>query len=462
MLKEKLAASFRDPSGFIFRQDGVVYRQVNKVYEEDFNHLETSGLLDELTSARLLIPHQKVDLDQRKSDEAVAVLRPENISFISYPYEWSFSQLKDAALLTLDIQKRAMGRGMCLRDASAYNVQFHQGKPIFIDTLSFEKYKEGQPWLAYRQFCQHFLAPLVLMSVVDPQLVSMSRCFIDGIPLDIASKMTKSKTRFNLGLALHLHAHAKAQKKVVETSSNASSGRGITKPALLGLIGNLETTVQKLSWTPEGTVWGDYYDQTNYTESSFEEKKKLVASYIDQIVPTPKNIWDLGANNGTFSRIASGRNIETVAFDMDVSAVEQAYLAQKAKTDPLFLPLLQDLTNPSPGLGWAGRERESLDQRGPADAIMALALVHHLAIGNNVPLSEVASYFAKLGKWLIIEFVPKEDSQVKRLLQSREDIFHRYTQAGFEQDFSSFYDLVVKTPITGTARTLYLYKRIND
>ncbi|HYO67091.1 MAG TPA: hypothetical protein VEU33_13530, partial [Archangium sp.] len=215
------AASFRDPSGFVFRREGIVYRQVNDSYREDFALLQGSGLHAELVQAGQLIPHEEVDLGLAAAPGAHKVLRPRQLPFVSYPYEWSFSQLQDAALLTLDVQEKALARGLSLKDASAYNVQLVDGRPMLIDTLSFEKYEEGRPWVAYRQFCQHFLAPLALMSHTDVRLGQLLRLYIDGIPLDLASRLLPGRTRFSFALGMHVHAHARSQQKYADKAVEA-------------------------------------------------------------------------------------------------------------------------------------------------------------------------------------------------------------------------------------------------
>lgn len=453
----KLGASFRDPSGFLFHRDGALYRQVNQKYQPDYDHLMQSGLYQKLVNAGLLIAHQETAISPEQPEIAYRVLQPDLVSFISYPYEWSFGQLKDAALATLAIARQALDAGMLLKDASAYNIQFHLGKPVLIDTLSFEKYQEGRPWVAYRQFCQHFLAPLALMAFNDVRMNQLLRVYIDGVPLDLASKLLPGKTRWNFGLATHIHLHAGAQKKYADQAvDKAAAEKRVSKLSLLGLLDNLEGTVRGLKWAPQGTEWADYYDATNYTREAFELKKSLVSACIERV--NPAQVWDLGANNGEFSRLATTKGIHTVAFDIDPSAVEKNYEAVKVNSEKKMLPLVQDLTNPSPGIGWDNRERESLAERGPADLVLALALIHHLAISNNVPLDRLAATFAELGRWLVIEFVPKEDSQVQRLLATREDIFDQYDQGGFEAAFASSFDLVEKTPIVGSKRTLYLMK----
>jgi hypothetical protein len=457
----KIAASFRDPSGFLFRRDGVLYRQVNQKYQPDYDRLMQSGLYQELVKAGLLIPHEETTIPAEQPENAYRILRPEVVSFVSYPYEWSFGELQDAALTTLSIARQALEKGMLLKDASAYNIQFQQGKPVLIDTLSFEIYQEGRPWVAYRQFCQHFLAPLALMALTDVRLSQLLRVYIDGIPLDLASKLLPGKTRLNFGLASHIHLHATAQKRYADQPVNkAAVEKRISKLSLLGLLDNLEGTVRGLRWTPAGTEWADYYDATNYTREAFELKKSLVSAAIQRI--QPGQVWDLGANNGEFSRLAADQGIETVAFDIDPDAVEKNYQAVKNNGERKMLPLVMDFTNPSPGLGWDNHERDSLAQRGPVDMLLALALIHHLAISNNVPLDRLAETLASLGRWLLIEFVPKEDSQVQRLLATREDIFPHYTPQDFETAFSRSFEIVEKKPIEGSRRTLYLMTVKNE
>jgi len=347
---------------------------------------------------------------------------------------------------------------MSLKDASAYNIQFYQARPTMIDSLSFEIYQEGEPWVAYRQFCQHFLAPLALMTYRDIRLSQLLRVYIDGIPLDLASSLLPGRTRYKLGLATHLHLHARAQRRYADVSlAEARAGRKMSQQALFGLIESLQNTIRALVWKPAGTEWADYYQATNYTDAAFEHKKTLIGEWLSTI--QPKNVWDLGANTGVFSRQAAARGIFTLAFDIDPAAVEQNY--QQMKTEKLtnLLPLVLDLTNPSPAIGWQNRERESLLQRGPADVVLALALIHHLAIANNVPLTRVAQFLADLGDWLIVEWIPKTDSQVQKLLRSRVDIFPGYTREVFEQIFGQFYEIRKESAIRDSERSVYLMKR---
>jgi hypothetical protein len=449
----QLSASFRDPSGFLFSRDGVLYRQVNRKYEKEYARLMESGLYDKLVKAGLLVPHLEVD-QSPAAPEAYKIIQPERVPFISYPYEWSFGQLKDAALATLSIQRRALKVDMSLKDASAYNIQFVRGKPTLIDTLSFEAYKEGQPWVAYRQFCQHFLAPLALMAARDVRLNQLLRVYIDGVPLDLASEILPAKTRFSFGLLTHIHLHAGAQKRYSGAEVKSRSATTFGKQAMTGLIDSLDAAIRKLAWNPGGTEWGNYYDITNYSDAAFEHKKQLVREWSMRVKPSL--VWDLGANNGVFSRLAGEGGAYVVSSDIDPAAVEQNYKISKEEKEQNILPLLIDLANPSPSIGWANEERDSFGGRGPADMVLALALIHHLAISNNVPLPQVADFFAKVGKWLVIEFVPKSDSQVQKLFASREDIFPNYTRAGFEAAFGQRFKIAEAANVRESERVLYL------
>ena len=456
---ERLGASFRDPAGFLFRDGGRLLRQVNPEYAADYDLLTGSGLYETLAAGGMLVRHREV-APPVSAPGAYRVLEPELVPFVSYPYEWCFSQLRDAALLTLRIQEAALDHGMTLKDASAFNVQFVGGAPVLIDTLSFEAYREGEPWIAYRQFCQHFLAPLLLMARVDVRLAHLGRAYLDGIPLDLASRLLPRGSWLSPGAALHVHLHARSLARHADTALDAAPrGRGVSLTALRGMVDSLRSTIRGLSWKPEGTEWGDYVETRRYSAQSVDAKAGRVREYLAAVSPAPRMVWDLGANTGEFSRIAAETGARVVAFDVDAAAVERNYLAARAEGSGAVLPLLLDLTNPTPGLGWAGEERSAWLRRGPADVAMALALVHHLAIGNNVPLEGVARLLAEAAPVLVIEFVPKEDEQVQRLLRSRRDIFADYTREGFEAAFATRFRILRSDPIEGSGRRMYLMER---
>ncbi len=449
-----LPSSFRDPSGFVFEREGRLYRQVNSVYKDHYDRLLSSGLYKALTEQGLLVLHDEVDISPPDPQLAYKIIKPRLVSFISYPYEWCFTQLKEAALAVLKIQKTAFDFGMSLKDASAFNIQFEDGRPLLVDTLSFEKL-QLKPWVAYRQFCQHFLNPLLLIAYKDFDLNQLSRVFIDGIPMSLASRLLPLRTRLRPSLASHVHLHALSQK-YFSAKTVSPRERRVRPVSLAGLVASLESLVRRLNFRQKKTEWAHYYQETNYTAEGFEQKKKIVEEFLDVI--NPDAVWDLGANTGVFSRLASRRGIKTVAFDVDFIAVELNYRDCLNKNEKNILPLLMDLTNPSPAIGWNNRERKSLLERGPADAAMALALLHHLAISNNLPFLKIAEFLSRACRWLIIEFVPKTDSQVQRLLATREDIFGHYTQPEFEREFGRFFEIAKVVPIKDTERTLYLMK----
>ena len=453
-------ASFRDPSGFIFYRDNNLYRQINKYYKETFDQLVKSKFYELLIKKEFLISHEEVDCSLALTNEAYKVIKPDQIKCITYPYEWSFSQLKDAALLTLEIQNLALTHGFSLIDASAYNIQFHKGRPIFIDTLSFEPLQEGHPWTAYRQFCQHFLAPLALMAKTDIFLGQLLKINVEGIPINLASKLLPKTTWINLSLVLHIHMHAIAQSKFSGKKINKESTRkSFNKTSYLALADNLKTAINKLSWSPKGTEWQNYYiDNNNYTDDGRQNKENIVENLVRDIAP--KLTWDLGANTGKYSRIASKISDEVYAWDIDPGCVELNYREIKKNGESNILPLLLDLTNPSPSIGWANNERGNLQDRGPVDLILALGLVHHLAIANNLPFDRIAEYLSKLTTHLIIEYIDKNDSQITRLLNARKDIFTRYNQENFESCFSRYFQIVSKHPIEGTLRTIYCMQKI--
>lgn len=460
-------ASFRDNSGFVFRLNGELYRQINYSHKDEYEQYISSGLHDVLVSKGYLIRHKEVELRKHVSESAYKILKPERIPYISYPYEWSFSQFKNAALLTLEVQKLALEYGFCLKDASAYNVQFYRGKPIFIDTLSFKRYQSG-PWVGYRQFCQHFLAPLALKYWKDHRLGRMGELFIDGIPLDLASSLLPKKTWLNFNILTHIHLHAKLQshyglKGKTESAKVKSAHQNVSKKKMMSLIQSMQNFVRSLNWKHQKSEWSDYYSNTNYEEQAMRGKEELVRNALAGISCEIKTIADIGANTGHFSQIASEYCTSVFSFDMDESAVEQHYLRLLNTHQQGVLPLVLDLFNPPSSIGWSNTERSSFMSRANFDVVIALALIHHLAISNNVPLTRIVDFFhAITNTHLIIEFVSKEDSQVKHLLATREDVFTDYHEEGFEKSLHGLFNIVNKTPVPQSTRILYSLEKIHN
>ncbi|MFN8624222.1 MAG: SAM-dependent methyltransferase [Chloroflexota bacterium] len=451
--------SWRDPSGFVFRRDGAIHRQIAPSFQADWEAYLKSGLHERLVAAGAVLPFEDVPLEAAL-DPATAwrVIRPEQLDLISYPYEWSFGQLKDAALLTLDVQLKALDAGLTLRDASAYNIQFRGPKPVLIDSLSFERYVEGTPWVAYRQFCEHFLAPLALMSIRDVRLGRMLRSWVDGIPIDLAAGLLPGRTKARFGLLAHLHLHGRAQRKGTPSDGAAAKQVRVPKERQVALIGNLRKTVEGLRWSPGGTEWADYADNTSYSDTATAAKARLVESLLRDAGGDV--VWDLGANTGRYSAIAAGLGRRVVSWDIDPAAVERHHLALKQSGETRITPLVIDLADPSPAQGWALEERASLVGRSNADVLLGLALVHHLAIGRNVPLPMVAAFFGELADDAVIEWVPREDPMVQTLLAGRKDIFDGYHEDGFRAAFESTgWQVCAREPIEASPRVLYRFSR---
>jgi ribosomal protein L11 methylase PrmA len=458
MNKAVVSGSFRDPNGFVFLQGDRIYRQVGSLYQQHYAHLMDSGLYRCLSENGLLIRHEEVETVCAGSGDVYKVLKPEMVPFISYPYEWCFSQLKAAALATLEIQKKALEYGMILKDASAYNIQFKGGRPLLIDTLSFEKYRVGEPWVAYKQFCEHFLAPLLLMNYRDARLNRLFRLFINGIPLDLAGPLLPFISYFRLASLVHIHMHSRSQQHYADNPDEKRlAQKNVSLTSLLGLVDNLESSVRKLNRFSKKTEWHDYYEKDSYCPAALNHKIQIVIDFLEEV--RPGSVWDLGANTGLFSRLASDRGIPTVSFDIDPACVETSYLRTVSAAEKNILPLVLDLTNPSPGLGWENRERMSLAERGPADMVLALAVIHHLAISNNVPLNRIAGFLNNICNTLVIEFIPKSDPKVRKLLATREDVFPDYQQESFEKEFGRLFSIQAKVNISESQRTLYLMAR---
>jgi hypothetical protein len=455
----RLGSSFRDPSGFVYVADGTLLRQVNASYSAHYDRLMGSGLYNTLVEKGWLTPHEEID--RHASAEAYRTLKPDAVPYVSYPYEWCFSQLKDAALLTLDIQVLSLSFGMVLKDASAFNVQFIGARPVFIDTLSFEAYEEGAPWVAYRQFCQHFLGPLALMAHRDLRLGRLIAGFIDGVPLDLVARLLPWRTCASYGLLAHVHLHAWSQRRYREAgrSREAISPPRLSRMRLLALLDSLRASVRGCRLPERRTEWSDYYEATNYSPQSMSAKEALVRELVDEMAIPGEILHDIGANTGRFSRLVAGPHRYVVSHDFDELAVERNYLEERRLGRCDVLPLITDLAQPSPAIGWALDERASALERMSRGTVIALALVHHLAISNNVPLAQLASLFGRIANTLIIEFVPKEDSQVRRLLATREDIFPDYTLAGFEAAFSTPFVITRRDTVPGTVRTLFAMRR---
>jgi hypothetical protein len=442
-------ASYRDPAGHIFLRDGIVFRQVNPVYHAHYEMLMSSGLYDELTGTRWLIRHEEV-IVPGSDDRAWKVLKPEQIGFFSYPYEWSFSQLRDAALLTLDIQGAAMAKGMSLKDATPFNVTFHKGKPLFIDTLSFERYEPSEPWIAYHQFCTGFLAPLLLAAYRDPDLIRLLAVHPEGIPLPLCATLLPWSSKFKPLSALHVHLQGGMKKGDARKKATIFS-----KEKLEHIISHLHDGIKGLK-TEGASTWSNYYQETILSEAYLSEKEKLVAGMLEEM--HYDTVFDAGCNTGEFSLLLAAKGKKVIAADFDARCIDKLYSNALSRSVPLDA-LVIDLMNPSPAIGWDNAERPSFLSRVNVDITLALALVHHLCLGQNMPFDHIASSFSRLSEWLLVEFVPMTDEKSQQLIRHKRDIYGWYTEEAFLQSLHVRYDCIKSRPVGDTGRTLHLFRR---
>lgn len=449
-------ASFRDPSGHLFYDGDILRRSILPIYFKQYKQLTESGFFDTLSRKRLLIPHKETSVS-----ETEIIITPEVIPFITNPYEWSFEQYKQAALLTLRIQKYALTKGFILKDASAYNVTMFEGKPIFIDTLSFDFYEEGTPWRAYKQFITHFLGPLALAKYHGTDIFKMMQTHIDGIPVKLIASVLPGKSKLSSTLYTNIHLLAKMEGKHSEDYKAETKVAKLSLKAQNNILDSLYEYIKKLSLN-EATEWGDYYTKTNYDAQAFEAKKKLITSWVAPL--DAKRIIDVGGNDGTFAR-ALGSDAHLIVTDIDANAVDQNFAKAQQNKEQNMLAFVCDVLQPVPGVGFNNTERNSLIERLQSyapDVTMALALIHHITLSGNVPFEKTAAFFASFSTYLVIEFPKREDSWVTSLLvRKREfiDHFDFYNEANFEAGFKHYFELEKKETIQGTSRVLYLFKK---
>lgn len=444
-------ASYRDPAGYLFYRNGVLYRQVNEIFRKDFDAFTGSGFYDQLRQQGRIIAHEEVGENLTNDAEQYKTLKPEHIPFISFPYEWCFTMWKDAALTTLEVAQEALHYNLMLKDASAYNLQWHRGQMMFLDSLSFEQYREKEPWIAYRQFCEHFLAPLAVMHYTQQPLQPLFLAYPDGLPLAIAQKLLPFRSRFNLHHYLHLHLPVKMNGK-----EPVKNDIRFTRKKLENILRSLQSAVQSLHLQKRTGVWSDYYEEAAGRDDYLDQKKAIIDQWIG------KNNWqsavDLGANEGEFSLLAARRGLFTISADLDHFSINNLYRHIKKENIQNLHPVLLDLSHPSPATGVNNVERSSFLNRVKGNVVLALALIHHLAIGKNLRFEDAATLFRKTGDWLLIEFVPKDDEKVQQMLLQKKDIYDHYTEAEFERVFQQTYTIVDRQPVGRSGRTLYIMK----
>jgi hypothetical protein len=379
---------------------------------------------------------------------------------VSYPYEWSFSQLQDAALLTLSVHLAALNHGMVLKDATAFNVQFVDAKPVFIDTLSFDFYQEGAPWVAYGQFCRHFLAPLLIMKYVAVDLIRLQSLFLDGVPLEVASAMLPLRTHLNPQVKANIHMHAKSLRKHEQEFADSRQPK-LGLASQKNIVSSLKNFIREMRPQAQ-SEWGDYYSLANYDNDAFRFKERTVARWVKENGVT--KLWDIGGNDGHFSRLVQEFCEWILCTDIDPVAVDKNYRLCRERNETKIVPLVVDYMNPTPGLGFANGERGDLQSRVrqlAPDCILSLALIHHLCISNNCSFEMLADSFVSTAGQLIVEFVHPTDSWADKLLRAKRDarhLFDFYNKQNFESVFSRYYEIIEEAAVPGSERTLYLMK----
>lgn len=451
------SSSFRDPSGYIYIENDEVKRVINPIYFKQYNALTQSGFYKKLFKNGLLISHQEVSNSERE-----IIIKAEKIPFITYPYEWSFNMYKEAALLTLKLQKYSLEHGFSLKDASAFNVTFHKGNAIFIDTLSFDFYIENSPWRAYKQFITHFFGPLVLAHYHGAQQLKLLSNFIDGIPVKMISSMLPFKTKFNPLLYSNIHLLAKLEDKHNEDyKGEAKVVASLSKKGQLNIITSLYNYIKKLN-LKEASEWGNYYTKTNYSDNAFVQKSGIINRWVAS--NKLKTVIDVGGNDGTFVRkIESNLDLALVS-DIDNNAVDFNYKTIKSNKETHILPFTLDVLSPSPAIGLNNKERDAFIDRiskFSPDVTLALAVIHHISLSGNVPFSRSAEFFAEFSKHLIIEFPKRQDSWVQRLLNNKadfKDYFNFYNLENFREAYSKTFDIIEETTIQDSKRVLFFMK----
>lgn len=453
-------ASFRDRSNRVFYCGDAVYRGLRGDALDDWKALVATRFFPEMMAEGRIARTEQVSkpegLPETLASEYDEFLKHERIPFVSYPYEWCFGMLKDAALLHLDSMLSALEEGMILKDSSPFNVQWRGVQPVFIDIPSFERYQNGAAWIGYRQFCQMFLYPLFLQAHKDIPFHAWFRGDIEGLPPSEFVKLLSFRDLFRRGALTHGYLHAKVESKYAHTSRDVRNdlrSAGFHVELIKANVRNLRSLINKLSWKRHESTWANYAKDNSYTDEDSRAKHQ----FTRDVFASGKwdLVWDLGCNTGDFSRIAAAGGSMVVAVDSDHLSIERLYQTLKSEGSTTILPLVGNLANPSPALGWRCKERKTLPERGTPGLVLALALIHHIVITANIPMSEFVDWLAQLGADLVIEFVSKEDVMVKTLLRNRLDQYADYELDTFEQVLRRRFEIEKRTALQSGTRTLF-------
>ncbi len=456
--------SYRDRDGRVFYdQTGGVFRALSACALTAWNDLQQTRFFPRSVESGAVVRSQTLASSEATAlgclDNWAGALRHDVIPFVSYPFEWSFGMLQDAALLQLDLLDAALAEDFTLKDGTAYNVQWRGTRPVFVDVVSFERLIAGQPWAGYRQFCQTFLFPLMLQAYKHIPFQPWLRGRLDGITPEECWRVMSLRDFFRRGVPSHVCFHAWLQSRRETHETNASSAlaaAGFRKDLIRANVQGLKRLVSGLRWKSAPSVWSNYAVTNGYAASDQQIKEKFVRDVVQS--KRWGLVWDVGCNTGAYSRIAAENAEQVVAIDSDPLTVERLY--QSLKLEPgrrgaAILPLVSNLADQTGGLGWRGLERKPLANRGRPELTLCLALIHHLVIGAGIPMSELLDWFAELGTSLIIEFVAKDDPMVQKLLQNRRDRDNDYERDVFERLLSAKFEVVRKEPLGSGTRTLY-------
>lgn len=455
--------SFQDPAGTVFQHEGRIFRSVSDLARSEYEQLRDASFYEELVGDGMLVSQEEVDFGSITGlpADTAYLLEHGRIPFVSYPYEWSFSQLKAAALFHLDLQLFALERNVALKDASAYNIQFVGHRPKFIDCLSFRPYRDGEYWYAHSQFCEHFLCPLLLRSKLGIAHNAWYRGNLNGIGISDLNRALPLSKKMSWRVFTHIVLQSRLQDSSSKMESEKITGiteRKLPKRSYEAMLRQLRNWIDGLK--PAGqkeTTWESYVNTHTYDEAEWDSKVGFVAKFAAAVKPDV--IWDLGCNTGHFCEVAleAGAGY-AVGFDFDQGALETGYQRSAAK-QLSFLPLFLDASNPSADQGWNGEERKSLMTRHNADAVVSLAFVHHLAVAKNIPLGQAIAWITGAAKYGVIEFVPENDPTVLKMTMLRKDRFHPYNEQIFEAELSKLARIEKTMEVTDTGRTLYWYDR---
>lgn len=464
-----VAGSFRDCDNRVYIDDTRILRGLNDRAAQNWLSLSDTQFFKDLTASGLVV---ETKMSDKSLEDWALVLEHARVDTISYPYEWSFGMLKSAALFHLHVFNRALQNGWALKDASAFNIQWVGTRPIFVDIGSFEPYEEGAPWAAYRQFCMMFLYPLMINAYIGMDFRPLLRSSLDGISPSLASRILGLRCMFKPGVLTHVHLHAKFERRAelldAKEAKDLSEDSGQTvsytkaphqsKHRLLATIDAMSRLIRKLELPAHRTAWGDYDKEHSYSDRSFEEKQDFVSKHCAKT--RPKIVWDVGSNTGTFSRLAASEANRVLAIDGDGLAIDRLYRSLKAERNTTIIPLVMDLTNPSPNQGWLGQERTSLTRRSKPDLVLCLALVHHLVLTANIPLDSVVSWLRSLGSSVIFEFVDLGDPMAQMLIRRKGGKHHPLSYEDFSSAIAGRFEVTDARKLKRGMRTIYYLKPI--